>query len=536
MRYPLPKNEAVLSYSKGSQEREAVAKELEKVYRKVKDIPMVIGGREIRSTQAVAVKCPHNHSLQIGTYYKGDGNDVKQAIECALEVKEDWKAMSLDDRAAIFEKAADLLAGPWRQRVNAATMACQSKNIYQAEIDASCELIDFLRLNVAFAKQIYAEQPVSVEGIQNSMEYRPLEGFVFAITPFNFTSIAANLCCAPALMGNTVVWKPADSQIYSAYGIMELLKEAGLPDGVINLVYADGPEAGEVVFNDPDFAGLHFTGSSTVFNTLWQTISNNLSNYNSYPRIVGETGGKDFILAHESAKVDALVVALVRGAFEYQGQKCSAASRAYIPVSLWEEVKHRLITILEQIKIGDPQDLTCFMNAVIDEKAFDKITSYIEVAKKEGLELIYGGDSDKTMGYFVEPTVFLSPDPSSTTMCEEIFGPVLTIHVYEDDEFEEVLELVDVSSDYALTGAIFAEDKDVIALVSKELYYAAGNFYINDKPTGAVVGQQPFGGARASGTNDKAGWKWNLLRWTSPRTIKENLSPPTDWKYPFMKE
>jgi 1-pyrroline-5-carboxylate dehydrogenase len=499
------------------------------------DIPQFIGGREVREGEKIFISPPHDHQRNIGFYHKGNASHVKLAIEEALKVKSSWESTSWEQRAAIFLKAADLLSGPFRAKMNAATMLCQSKNIYQAEIDAVAELADFFRFNVRFMTQIYAEQPISAPQVWNKMEFRALEGFVFALTPFNFTSIAGNLPAAPALMGNVVVWKPAESQVYSAAVIMEVLKLAGLPDGVINMVIVPGPVAGEVIFEHRDFAGLHFTGSTSVFNALWQKVASNLSKYKSYPRIVGETGGKDFVIAHSSANVQALAVALARGAFEFQGQKCSAASRAYIPLSIWDELKNKLVPMVQSFKMGSPLDYKHFINAVIDEKAFDKIAGYIEAGKKDAkVTLISGGNYDKSVGYFIEPTIFQVENPHHTLMEEEIFGPVLTIYVYQDREYEQTLKLVDETSPYALTGAVFTSDQQALKLASEMLKNAAGNFYINDKPTGAVVGQQPFGGARASGTNDKAGSVINLWRWVSPRTIKENFNPPLDYKYPFM--
>jgi len=528
-------NEPVLSYIKGSPERVKLLEAIKDLKSKPIDIPMYIGGKRVVSDQKVDVRPPHERKHLLGKYNKGGTSHVKLAIQAALKAKPTWEAMDWQDRAAIFLKAADLLAGPYRARMNAATMLGQSKNIFQAEIDAVAEWCDFLRFNAQFMMEIYAQQPISAPLTWNRMEYRALEGFVFALTPFNFTSIAGNLPCAPALMGNTVVWKPAETQIYSAHVIMEILMEAGLPDGVINLMYVEGQVAGEVIFNHPDFAGLHFTGSTGVFQRLWQTIGNNLSKYKSYPRIVGETGGKDFVIAHPSADAMAVAVALARGAFEYQGQKCSAASRAYLPESLWPVIKKRLVTDLGTMKMGSPENFENFINAVIDEKAFDKITSFIAQAKKDkAAKIIAGGNYDKTKGFFIEPTVILVTDPNYVTMCEELFGPVLTIYVYKDEDYKKVLTLLDNTSPYALTGAVFAKDRAAISLTTERLSHAAGNFYINDKPTGAVVGQQPFGGARASGTNDKAGSVLNLYRWVSPRTIKENFNPPVDYRYPFM--
>ena len=483
----------------------------------------------------MAICPPHDHKLTIGYYYKGNKNHVEKAIQSALKAKHSWESTPWEQRAAIFLKAADLLSGPFRAKMNAATMLCQSKNIYQAEIDAVAELADFFRFNVKFMTQIYAEQPISAPLVWNKLEFRALEGFIFALTPFNFTSIAGNLPAAPALMGNVVVWKPAENQVYSAAVIMEVLKLAGLPDGVINMVVVSGPVAGEVIFEHRDFAGLHFTGSTSVFNNLWQKIAGNLPKYKSYPRIVGETGGKDFVIAHSSASVQALAVALARGAFEFQGQKCSAASRAYIPQSIWNELKDILVPMVQSFKMGSPLDYSHFINAVIDEKSFDKIAGYIDKGKNdETVSLIAGGNYDKSIGYFIEPTIFVVENPHHFLMEEEIFGPVLTMYVYPDGEYEETLKLVDETSPYALTGAVFASDQEALTLANNLLRNAAGNFYINDKPTGAVVGQQPFGGARSSGTNDKAGSIINLWRWVSPRTIKENFNPPTDYRYPFM--
>jgi len=532
---PLAYNEPVLSYAPGSAER----KELKSVYSKMKakkmDIPMTIGGQKIKTKKKVALTAPHDHKKSLGHFYKGDSKHVTDAIDAALEAKASWEEMPWQERAAIFLRAADLLTGPFRARMNAATMLAQSKNVYQAEIDAVCEMADFFRFNVQFMTEIYAQQPESVDGIWNRLEYRPLEGFVFAITPFNFTSIAANLCAAPAMLGNVVVWKPAESQIYSAQVIMEVFEAAGLPDGVINLIFTDGPIAGDVVFKHPAFAGLHFTGSTKVFQNLWTTIGKNISKYNTYPRIVGETGGKDFVVAHGSSDPEQVAVALARGAFEFQGQKCSAASRAYVAESIWPKVKKRLVADVKTFKMGAPDDYRNFINAVIDERAFDKISNYIANAKQDkDAKIIVGGKYKKSIGYFIEPTVIEVKNPKYTSMCEEIFGPVLTIYVYPDKDFEKMLDIVDTTSPYALTGAIFANDREVVNYTSDRLRHSAGNFYINDKPTGAVVGQQPFGGARASGTNDKAGSILNLYRWISPRTIKENLNPPRDYRYPFM--
>jgi delta-1-pyrroline-5-carboxylate dehydrogenase, group 1 len=532
---PYPKNEPVLSYAPGSKERVALKKALEDARGRVADIPMYIGGDEVRTGKKKSLAPPHDHKHVLGYFHEGDRSHVEQAIEAALAAKELWANLAWEHRASIFLKAADLLAGPYRYKINAATMLGQSKNAYQAEIDSACELIDFLRFNAYFMSQIYHEQPESSPGIWNRMEYRPLEGFTFAVTPFNFTAIAGNLPTSMAMMGNTVVWKPANTQVYAASVIMEVLREAGLPDGVINLVYVDGPTAGDVVFKHPDFAGIHFTGSTKVFQTMWKTIGENIHRYKAYPRIVGETGGKDFVMVHKSADAKEVATALVRGAFEYQGQKCSAASRAYIPSNLWDDVKKYMLEDLKSIRMGGTEDFGNFVNAVIDEKAFDSITGYIEDAKKNPMnEIIAGGGFDKSKGYFVEPTIIESKNPSSTTMCEEIFGPVLTIYVYHSENFEDTLDLVDRTSPYALTGSIISRDRYAIEMATKKLVNAAGNFYINDKPTGAVVGQQPFGGARASGTNDKAGAKMNLMRWVSARSIKETFVPPVDYRYPFL--
>lgn len=533
---PSVTNEPVLSYVKGSPEREQLQHWIKKMKSEVIDIPMYIGGQKIESKEKVDVRPPHDHKHLLGRYNKGGTSHVKQAINAALKAKPAWENMPWQERAAIFLKAADLLSGPYRARMNAATMLGQSKNIFQAEIDSVAEFCDFLRFNAAFMVEIYSQQPISSPLVWNRMEYRALEGFVFALTPFNFTSIAGNLPCAPALMGNTVVWKPAETQIYSAAVIMEILQEAGLPDGVINLMYVEGKVAGDVIFNHREFAGLHFTGSTGVFQKLWQTIGSNLALYRSYPRIVGETGGKDFVMVHASANPDAVAVALARGAFEYQGQKCSAASRAYLPSSLWPAIKKKLIADLNSMKMGSPEIFGNFINAVIDEKSFDKISGYIAQAKKDkGVKIIAGGGYDKSKGYFIEPTVLLVTDPKYTTMCEEIFGPVLTVYIYEDNDYKKILGILDDTSPYALTGAVFATDRAAIGMATEKLRHAAGNFYINDKPTGAVVGQQPFGGARQSGTNDKAGSILNLYRWVSARTIKENFNPPTDYRYPFME-
>lgn len=532
---PDPINEPVLSYAPGTAAREELLAKYKEMYNQQIDVPMYIGGKEVHTEKKIPMTCPHDHKHVLGHFSEGVATHVKEAIDAALAAKEEWEGMTWENRASIFLKAADLLAGPYRAKINAATMLGQGKNVHQAEIDAACEFIDFLRFNVAFMQELYMQQPISSEGIWNRMEYRALEGFVFAITPFNFTAISGNLPAAPAMMGNTVVWKPSYTQVYSANVIMEVFKKAGLPDGVINLVYVDGPVAGDVVFNHADFAGLHFTGSTGVFKTLWKIIGTNLDVYKTYPRIVGETGGKDFVVAHKSADAKEVATGLVRGAFEYQGQKCSAASRAYIPSNLWEDVKKYMVEDLDSIKMGSPEDPSNFVNAVIDGIAFKKITAFIDDAKAaKDVELIAGGNYDDSKGWFIEPTVFLAKDPKYRTMCEEIFGPVLTIHVYDADKFEETLDLVDSTSPYALTGAIFSKDRYAVDLATYKLRNAAGNFYINDKPTGAVVGQQPFGGARASGTNDKAGAMMNLMRWVSARTIKETFVSPTDYRYPFL--
>ncbi|HEY0741139.1 MAG TPA: L-glutamate gamma-semialdehyde dehydrogenase [Chryseosolibacter sp.] len=534
---PFPKNEPVLSYAPGSKERQLLKKALADARAQELDIPMYIGAEEVRSGNKKKLSPPHDHKHVLGYFHEGDKSHVEQAIQAALNAKELWVNLGWEHRASIFLKAADLLAGPYRYKVNAATMLGQSKNAFQAEIDSACELIDFLRFNVHFMSQIYSDQPESSPGIWNRMEYRALEGFTFALTPFNFSAIAGNLPSSMALMGNTVVWKPANTQIYAANVIMQVFKEAGLPDGVINLVYVSGPDAGEVIFNHRDFAGIHFTGSTGVFQNMWKTIGANIHKYKSYPRIVGETGGKDFIMVHKSANAKEVATAISRGAFEYQGQKCSAASRAYIPSNLWDDVKKFVLEDLKSFKMGPVEDFGNFINAVIDEKAFNSITGYIEKARENPMnEIIAGGKYDKSKGYFIEPTIIVSKDPSSITMCEEIFGPVLTVYVYHSENFEQTLELVDQTSPYALTGSIFAKDRYAIELATKKLTNSAGNFYINDKPTGAVVGQQPFGGARGSGTNDKAGAKVNLLRWVSLRTIKETFVPPVDYRYPFLEK
>ena len=532
---PIAENEPVLSYAPGSAEREELLATVKELKSTPIDAPMVIGGKEVRTGNTVSMHPPYEHSYNLGNFHKGTGEHVKQAIDAAMAAREKWANTPWQDRAAIFLKCAELLAGPFRQKMNAATMLCQSKNAFQAEIDAACEMIDFFRFNVQYMADIYAEQPESAPGLWNRIEYRPLEGFVFAITPFNFTAIAANLCAAPAMMGNVVVWKPANTQIYSAQVIMELFKAAGLPDGVVNVVYCSGSEAGDVVFKHPDFSGLHFTGSTGVFKHLWKAIGNNIDKYKTYPRIVGETGGKDFIMAHKSASPLEVATGIIRGSFEFQGQKCSASSRVYLPSNISDEVLDIVKKELATIKMGTPEDFSNFVNAVIDENAFDKIAGYIDYVKEQSdAEIICGGGYDKSKGYFIEPTVVLTTNPKFRTMCEEIFGPVVTVYVYNENQFEETLELLDKTSEYALTGAIFATCRYAIETATSKLQNAAGNFYINDKPTGAVVGQQPFGGARGSGTNDKAGSYLNLVRWVSPRTFKEALVPPTDYRYPFL--
>lgn len=535
--YPMPVNEPVLQYAPGSPERVSLKKILAELKKKPIEIPMYIGGKAVKSGKKIAIHPPHEMAHTLGYFHAGEEKHVNLAISAALKAKEAWSAMSWENRAHIFLKAADLLATRYRFHINGTTMLGQSKNAYQAEIDSACELIDFLRFNVHFLSEIYKQQPISSPGMHNRLEWRPLEGFVLAITPFNFTAIGGNLPASAAMCGNTVVWKPANTQIYAAQMFMRILKEAGLPDGVINLVFVDGPTLGKVCFAHREFAGVHFTGSTGVFNHMWKVIGENIGNYRSYPRIVGETGGKDFVIAHKSAQVDAVVTALARGAFEYQGQKCSAASRAYIPSNMAAEVKAKLVAAVKSMKMGTVEDFSNFVNAVIDEKSFNSITKYIDRAKKDKKAAIWvGGNYSKTKGYFIEPTVIEAKDPKYVTMCEEIFGPVLTIYVYDADKFEETLHLLDTTSSYALTGAILAQDRAAVELATNILRNAAGNFYINDKPTGAVVGQQPFGGARASGTNDKAGSMLNLYRWLSARTIKETFNPPVDYGYPFLQE
>lgn len=533
---PVPVNEPVKAYAPGTEEHSNLISKYKEMYSQSPiDVPMYIGGNEVRTEDKKPMSPPHDHKKVIGHFNYGTSKHVEDAIDAAMAAREEWANLPWEQRASVFLKAADLLAGPFRDKMNAATMLAQSKNVFQAEIDAACELIDFFKFNVQYMTQVYKEQPESLPGMWNRLEYRPLEGFVFAITPFNFTSICANLCAAPAMMGNVVVWKPAESQMYSAQVIMELFKAAGVPDGVINMVSVDGPTAGDVVFKHKDFAGLHFTGSTGVFRHLWQEIGENIATYKSYPRIVGETGGKDFVVAHKSANPKEVATAISRGAFEFQGQKCSAASRAYVPNNIWNEVKETIVEQVGSFKMGSPEDTSNFINAVIDEKAFDKIAGYIDYIKEQSdAEIIAGGNYDKSIGYFIEPTVVVTTNPKFRTMEEEIFGPVMTIYVYDADKYEETLDLVDSTSEYALTGAILSNDRYAINLAMQKLENAAGNFYINDKPTGAVVGQQPFGGARGSGTNDKAGAAMNLLRWVSARTIKETFVPAQDYRYPFL--
>ena len=534
---PVPVNEPVRPYAPGSPERAAIKKRLDQMLGEEIEVPLIIGGREVRTGDTAKMVCPHDHGRVLGTFHQAGAAEVEAAARAAKEAWRDWSEARWDDRAAVLLKAADLLAGPWRDTLNAATMLNQSKTIFQAEIDAACELIDFWRFNPHFAQELFRDQPVSSPQTWNQLEYRPLEGFVFAVSPFNFTSIGGNLRTAPALVGNVVLWKPASTAVLSGYIIMQILEAAGLPPGVINFLPGKASKVGDPVFAHPDFAGIHFTGSTPVFHGMWKTIGDNIANYHSYPRIVGETGGKNFVFAHPSADVEAYVTALVRGAFEYQGQKCSAGSRAYVPRSLWPQVEEQLRDMVGEVKMGTPLDFRNFMAAVIDKPSFDRIKGYIDFAKQSpDAEILVGGGCDDSAGYFIEPTVVVTTDPRFKLMKEEIFGPVLTLYVYDDARLDETLQLVDDTSPYALTGAVFAQDRGVIAQLSKALRHAAGNFYINDKPTGAVVGQQPFGGARASGTNDKAGSPVNLLRWLSLRSIKENFVPPHDFQYPFMGE
>lgn len=537
--FKVPKavNEPALSYAKNSKERAQINEALALLKASQVSIPMTINGEKIYTEQTNKIYPPHELKHCLGEYHVGESSHFSQAVDAALVAKANWASTPWYERAAIFLKAADLLTTKYRAKMNAATMLCQSKNVYQSEVDCVCEMADFLRFNVEYMTEIYSDQPISTPGVWNRIEYRPLEGFVFAITPFNFTAIAANLCSAPAMLGNTVVWKPSDSQIYSAAIIMEIFEEAGLPDGVINMIMGDGPEMGNVIFKHREFAGLHFTGSTAVFKHLWKEIGANIHNYKSYPKIVGETGGKDFVVAHPTAEPKQVATALSRGAFEYQGQKCSAASRAYIAESIWDEVSRHLIEDVKSFKVGTVENYGNFINAVIDEKAFDKIAIYIDyINESKDAEVLIGGTYDKSEGYYIQPTVVKVDDPKYRTMCEEIFGPVLTVYVYADEEFESILDIVDSTSEYALTGSIFAVGREVIQLASDKLKNAAGNFYINDKPTGSVVAQQPFGGARGSGTNDKAGSKFNMLRWVSPLTIKETFNAPIDYRYPFLEE
>ncbi|MDB3905943.1 L-glutamate gamma-semialdehyde dehydrogenase [Crocinitomicaceae bacterium] len=533
---PAAVNEPVRAYKPGTDDHTNLIAKYREMYNQAPiEVPLYIGDKRVSTSTKNAMTPPHDHAKVLGHYSVGDASHVEAAIDAAMNAREAWANLPWEQRASIFLRAADLLAGPYRDKMNASTMLAQSKNVFQAEIDAACELIDFFKFNVQYMTQIYKEQPDSLPGMWNRLEYRPLEGFVFAITPFNFTSICANLCAAPAMMGNVVVWKPAESQMYSAQVIMELFEEAGVPKGVINMISVDGPVAGEVVFKHKDFAALHFTGSTAVFRHLWKEIGNNIEKYRSYPRIVGETGGKDFIMVHKSANAAQVATAMTRGSFEFQGQKCSASSRAYIPNNLWEDVKKIVVEQVSSFKMGSPEDSSNFINAVIDERAFDKIAGYIDFIKEQNdAEIIVGGNYDKSKGYFIEPTVVVTSNPKFRTMCEEIFGPVLTVFVYDAEDYEATLDLVDQTSDYALTGSIISNDRYAVNLAMKKLENAAGNFYINDKPTGAVVGQQPFGGARGSGTNDKAGAPMNLLRWVSARTIKETFVPASDYRYPFM--
>ncbi|MCB9881000.1 MAG: L-glutamate gamma-semialdehyde dehydrogenase [Planctomycetes bacterium] len=532
---PTPLNEPVRAYAPGSSERTSIKAALERMAGDTVEIPMIIGGKEVRSGKIGEVRMPHDHGHVLGTFHQGDVSHVDAAAKAAKAAERDWQEMPWEHRASIFLKAAELLAGPWRDRINASTMLGQSKNVFQAEIDSACELIDFWRFNVHYMRELYAEQPESAPGIWNRIEQRGLEGFVFAVTPFNFTSIAGNLPTAPAMMGTTSIWKPASTAVLSGYWIMKLLEEAGLPAGVVNFVPGSGRTIGDPAIAHPDLAGVHFTGSTGVFQGMWKAIGGNIDKYKCYPRIVGETGGKDFIFAHPSADIEALVAATVRGAFEYQGQKCSAASRAYVPESMWPDFRDRLMAQISQIRMGDVRDFSNFVNAVIDENAFRTISGYIDYAREASdADILCGGECDRSKGWFIQPTVIKTSNPTFKTLCEEIFGPVLTVSVYADSELDETLAACDTASPYALTGAIFSQDRYAAVHMAKRLTHSAGNFYINDKPTGAVVGQQPFGGGRASGTNDKAGSKLNLLRWCSARTIKETFVPPTDWRYPFL--
>ncbi|MEW6411034.1 MAG: L-glutamate gamma-semialdehyde dehydrogenase [Candidatus Zixiibacteriota bacterium] len=534
-RVPPPKNEPILAYAPGSPERAKLVKELAQLKANPLEIPLVINGRDVKTDKKIEITSPHNHSLKLGFYYQGSEAEVKKAVDAAIEAQKSWEHMPWEHRAAIFLKAADLLAGSYRHKMNAATMLAHSKTIFQAEIDCVCELVDFWRFNAYYMQQIYEIQPESAPMIWDRLDHRPLEGFIFAVTPFNFVSINGNLPTAPAMLGNVVVWKPASTAAYTSHILMQILREAGLPDGVINLIFARGAAIGDTVLRNIHLAGIHFTGSTAVFQNMWKTVGENIANYRAYPRIVGETGGKDFIVAHPSADPKALVTAIVRGAFEYQGQKCSAASRCYIPESIWKIIKNDLVAQVKGLKMGDPEDFTNFVSAVIDKSAFESITEFIDFAKgAKDAEIIAGGKYDSSKGYFIEPTVVVTTDPHFRLIEEEIFGPVITLYIYKDDEYAKTLHLCDQTSPYALTGAIFSTDRKAIELAERTLRHAAGNFYINDKPTGAVVGQQPFGGGRASGTNDKAGGIQNMLRWASPRSIKENFVPPHDYRYPFM--
>ena len=534
----LPSNGPIKSYAPGAPERNDIKAKLKELKARQIEIPIIIGGKEVKTGNMGKCVLPHDHGTVVGTYHKTGAKEVQEAIEASLRARRQWAEMDWQDRASIFLRAADILAGPWRSLLNAASMLCQSKNVFQAEVDAACELIDFLRFNAFFAMKIYEQQPpISTAGTWNRLEYRSLEGFIFAPTPFNFTSIAGNLPSAPAIMGNVALWKPASNATYSSYYLMKLFQEAGVPDGVINFIPGAGSEIGPIIMNSPDLAGIHFTGSTATFQNMWQTVGNNIKNYKSYPRIVGETGGKDFVFVHKDTRVKELGTALIRGAFEYQGQKCSAASRAYIPRSLWVDLKGFILEEMKTVKMGDVEDFSNFINAVIDEAAFSKITEYIEFIKDSSeAEIVCGGNYDSSKGYFIEPTIAVTTNPHFRTMEEEIFGPVLTVYIYEDDKFEETLHLCDETSPYGLTGAIFSRNREAIRTAERILVNAAGNFYINDKPTGAVVGQQPFGGSRASGTNDKAGSFLNMIRWVTPRTIKETFVTPTDYRYPFMGE
>lgn len=534
-RVPPPKNEPTLNYAPGSAERAGIEKALAELKANPIEIPMYIGGKEVKTGTKIEIRSPQNHKLLLAHYYQGGEAEVKAAVGASLDAAKTWSVLPWEHRAAIFLKAADLIAGPYRYIMNAAAMLAHSKNVFQAEIDAVCELVDFLRFNAYFMQQIYDIQPASSPGIWDRIDHRPLEGFIFAVTPFNFVSINGNLPTAPAVMGNVVVWKPASTAIYTSHFINKILRQAGIPDGVINLIFARGSAVGNTVLKDPNLAGIHFTGSTGTFHSMWKTVGENIGNYKTYPRLVGETGGKDFIVAHPSSNAAEVATAITRGSFEYQGQKCSASSRCYLPKSLWPQIKEILVKQVKELKMGDPEDFTNFVNAVIDQSAFETITAYVDYANKsKDCEVICGGKYDKAVGFFIEPTVVVTTDPHFKTMEEEIFGPVVTIYVYDDAEYAKTLHLCDTTSPYALTGAIFATDRKAIELAERTLRHAAGNFYINDKPTGAVVGQQPFGGGRASGTNDKAGGIQNMLRWTSPRSIKENFVPPTDYRYPFM--